>query len=166
MKRADFSAEEWEQRVLRLLSAHPDTLSVTDVRHVTAERRGGADGIWNIRQHDRELEIPFIIAIAAPGTHEVRFELAELHGPESAPGSALSEVVQLVFVCSPESHSMLTIPAHELRQILGGRKEYPRSVTQVGERDVRGVRLSERALVPLADLAALPGATVSTPDSW
>lgn len=165
MKRADFSAEEWEGRVLKLLGSHPDTRSITDVRHVAASRRGGADGIWNIRQQERDLEIPFLIAIAAPGTHEVRFETAELMGRDSTPGSALSEVIQLIFVCSPDSHSMLTIPAHELRELIA-RKQYPRSITQVTERAVEGVRLSERVVIPLMDLVDLPSATVSHPESW
>lgn len=165
MKRADYSAEAWESRVLALLSSHPDTLSVTDVRHVASPRRGGADGIWVVRQGGRELEIPFLIAIAAPGTREVRFETAELQGRDSTPGSALSEIVQLVLICSPESHSMLAVPAHELRELIA-RKGYERSVTQVTARDAQGVRLSERVLVPLIDLAALPGATLSHPESW
>lgn len=165
MKREDFSAETWEQRVLQLLSQHPDTVSVTDVRHVAPARRGGADGIWQVRQKGRELEIPFLIAVAAPGTREVRFETAELLGRDTTPGSALSEIVQLIFVCSPESHSMLTVPAHELRELIA-RKGYAPSITQVSERDVAGVRLSERVLVPLTDLAELPGATVSHPESW
>lgn len=165
MRRADYSADAWESRVLALLASHPDTVSVTDVRHVAPSRRGGADGIWTVRQGGRELEVPFLIAIAAPGTREVRFETAELQGKDSSPGAALSETVQLALVCSPESRSMLAVPAHELRELIA-RKGYPRSVTQVTERDARGVRLSERVLVPLTDLAELPGASLSHPESW
>lgn len=165
MKRADFSAEAWEQRVLRLLSQHPGTVSVTDVRHVALERRGGADGIWVVQQDGRLQEVPFMIAVAAPGSREVRIEIAELHGADRAPGAGLSELVQLVLVCSPESHSMLAVPAHELRGLLA-RRDYPRSVTPVSGRDVKGIRLSERVLIPLADLAAVDGATVSHPESW
>ncbi len=165
MKRADFSSTAWEDRVLALLAQHPDTVSVTDARKVALERRGGADGLWTVRQEGRLLEIPFMIAVVSPGAREARFEVAELYGAERMPGAGLSASVQLVFVCSPESQSMLTVPAHELRALLA-RKDYPRSVTQVAGRDARGARLSERVAIPLADLAAVDGATVSHPESW
>lgn len=165
MRRADFSADAWEARVLALLAQHPETVSVTDGRHLATRLRGGADGIWRVRQDGVEHDVAFAIAIASPDKREVRFEVAEIRGSERAPGKAFAEEVQLVFVCSPESHSMLTVPAHELRELIV-RKAFPRSVTQATERDVRGVLLSERVLVPLTDLAALPGATVSTPESW
>lgn len=165
MKRANLSTNAWEQRVLSLLAQHPDTVSVTDGRHLPMRLRGGADGIWSVRQEDVERDIVFAIAIASSDSRDVRFETAEILGNDRTPGKVFSQDAQLVFVCSPESHSMLTIPAHELRELIE-RKTYPRSVTQVTRRDARGVVLSERVLVPLADLAALPGATVSTPDSW
>lgn len=165
MRRANLSSDAWERRVLHLLAQHPETVSVTDGRHLPPRLRGGVDGLWRVRRDGAEHDVAFAIALAMPGTGEARFEVAELRGSERVPGRALSEDTQLVFVCSPESHSMLTVPAHELRELIE-RKEYPRSVTQVTERDARGVALSERVLVPLADLAALPGATVSTPESW
>lgn len=165
MKKQNLSSSLWEERVLALLAQHPETVSVTDGRHLATRLRGGADGIWRVRQDGAEHDVAFAIALAAPGTREVRFEVAEIRGADRAPGKAFAEEVQLVFVCSPESHSMLTIPAHELRELIT-RKAFPRSVTQASGRDVRGVVLSERVLIPLIDLAGLHGATVSTPESW
>ena len=165
MKRQDFSAEAWEDRVFALLSAHPGTERVLDARQLELHERDGVDGIWRVTQEGRVVEVPFSIHMAAPGTREVRFETSVLHGRDTYPGAALRELAQLAFIFSPESRAVLTVPAHHLRDLLGAERGYHRSVTQVG-RDAKGARLSERVLVPLQHIADLPGATVSDVSSW
>lgn len=165
MKREDFSSKEWEDRVFALLASHPDTVTVVDARHLDADLRRGIDGLWRIADEDRSVEVPFALYVASPDAHEVRFETAVLHDSRRLPGKAMSELPRLVFICSPQSHSMITIPAHALREFLMQHDEYPRSTTPVG-RDAKGAHLSERAIVPVADLMKMPDATVSSPESW
>lgn len=159
MKRANFTASHWEARVIGLLERYPETVAVFDTRKLAPHQRQHAHGIWHLTRAGKTLAVPFQIAIAAPATREVRFEVAEMHDRGRNPGAVFSEAVQLIFVCVPESAGMLALAAHEVRELLQ-RQSYPQSATQVSGRDVRGVRLSECALVPLHDLAALPGAAV------
>ncbi len=165
MKREDFSSKEWEDRVFTLLASHPDTITVVDARHLDSDTRRGIDGLWKIGDEDRMVEVPFAVYVAAPDTHEVRFETAVIQGSNRVPGKALSEHVRLIFICSPHSHSMISIPGHALREFLLQHDEYPRSSTNVGS-DAKGTYLSERSIVPVADLMMIPDATVSSPDSW
>jgi hypothetical protein len=165
MKHVNFSATEWEDRVLALLASHPDTITVVDARHLDADLRKGIDGLWRIGDGDRSVEVPFAIYVASPDQHEVRFETAILHGTKRIPGKAMSELPRLIFICSPQSHSMISIPAHALREFILQHDEYPRSTTNVGM-DAKGTHLSERVLVPVEALAKMPDATVSSPESW
>ncbi len=167
MKNVNYSTKEWEDRVFALLASHPDTVTVVDARHLDHETRRGIDGLWRLRDVDRAFEVPFAVYVAAPETQLVRFEIEELHGSDRTPGAALSEHVQLIFICSPDSHSMMTIPGHALREFLERHgKEYERSATTVSKTDVKGTKISERVLIPLGVLARIPDVTIATPESW
>lgn len=165
MKREDFSATAWEDRVYALLASHPDTVTVVDARHLDPHARKGIDGLWKIADHDRTVEVPFSVHVASPEDHVVRFETAVLQNKNKVPGGALSEAVRLAFICSPHSHSMMTLPGHALREFLLQHDEYPRTATNVGV-DAKGTYLSERVHVPVSDLMKVPDATVSHPESW
>lgn len=165
MKRVDYSSRVWEERVLALLGRHPDTIAVVDARHLPPDARRGADGIWRVMQEGRKHEIPFSVHVASPWTREVNFEVALLRGRERVPGAALSELVQLAFVCSPESHSLLTLPGHVLRERLAAIPGDRRRATPIGY-GPQGAVLAERVALPIAELRELPGATVSSPESW
>jgi hypothetical protein len=167
MKHVDYSSKEWEDRVYALLASHPDTVTVVDARHLDHSARHGIDGLWRLRDEDRAFEVPFAVYVAEPEMNLVRFELEVLHGTDREPGAALSEHVRLIFICSPLSHSMMSIPGHALREFLTKHAaEFERSATSVSKADVKGTRVSERVLVPLEMLSRIPEVTISSPESW
>jgi|GEM_PF-5059925 len=165
MRRADFSATSWEDRVFALLASHPDTVTVADARHLDPSTRNGVDGLWKIADGDRTVEVPFSVHVAAPGSHQVRFETATLRGRARFEGSAFSEAVRIAFVCSPHSHAMVSLPGHALRDFLRRHDEYPRSTVSIGG-DARDPVRAELVAVPVTDLMRIPEATISTPESW